>query len=112
MHLSPHDQASVETLGANVDDHGVSRDLRQASPPSALSPDASWLPTLGREQAAPGNRSYNAERRTPPAPDLPAMSDVTQILSAIDQGDAQATEQLLTLVYGEPRQFAGTKMAQ
>ena len=27
------------------------------------------------------------------------MSDVTQILSAIDQGDAQATEQFLPLVY-------------
>ena len=29
------------------------------------------------------------------------MSEVTRILSAIDQGDAQAAEQLLPLVYDE-----------
>ena len=40
------------------------------------------------------------------------MSDVTQILSAIEQGDAQATEQLLPLVYQELRRLAAQKMAQ
>ncbi len=40
------------------------------------------------------------------------MSDVTQILSAIEQGDAQATEQLLPLVYEELRRLAAQKMAQ
>ena len=34
------------------------------------------------------------------------MSDVTQILSAIEQGDPQATEQLLPLVYEELRRLA------
>src|SRR5271169_2495888 len=40
------------------------------------------------------------------------MSDVTRILSAIDQGDAQAAEQLLPLVYEELRRLAAKKMAQ
>ena len=40
------------------------------------------------------------------------MSDVTRILSAIEQGDAQASEQLLPLVYEELRRLAAQKMAQ
>jgi len=40
------------------------------------------------------------------------MSDVTRILSAIEQGDPQASEQLLPLVYAELRRLAGQKMAQ
>jgi RNA polymerase sigma factor (TIGR02999 family) len=40
------------------------------------------------------------------------MSDVTRLLSAIDQGDPRAAEQLLPLVYGELRRLAATKMAR
>jgi RNA polymerase sigma factor (TIGR02999 family) len=40
------------------------------------------------------------------------MSDVTRILSAIEQGDRQASEQLLPLVYEELRRLAAQKMAQ
>jgi RNA polymerase sigma factor (TIGR02999 family) len=40
------------------------------------------------------------------------MSEVTRILSAIDQGDPQAAEQLLPLVYDELRKLAAQKMAQ
>ncbi len=40
------------------------------------------------------------------------MSDVTQILSAIEQGDPQTAEQLLPLVYEELRRLATQKMAQ
>ena len=40
------------------------------------------------------------------------MSDVTRILSAIDQGDPAAAEQLLPLVYEELRRLAAAKMAQ
>src|SRR5437763_1078969 len=40
------------------------------------------------------------------------MSDVTQILEAIDQGDPQAAGQLLPLVYGELRRLASHKLAQ
>jgi RNA polymerase sigma factor (TIGR02999 family) len=44
----------------------------------------------------------------------PAAStgDVTSILSAIEQGDGQAAERLLPLVYGELRKLAASKMAQ
>src|SRR3954449_1712510 len=40
------------------------------------------------------------------------MSDVTRILSAIEQGDPSAAEQLLPLVYDELRRLAADKMAQ
>jgi RNA polymerase sigma factor (TIGR02999 family) len=40
------------------------------------------------------------------------MNDVTRILSAIEQGDSQATEQLLPLVYDELRKLAAQKLAQ
>src|SRR6516165_1726996 len=39
------------------------------------------------------------------------MSDVTRILSAIEQGDRRAAEQLLPLVYDELRKLAAGKMA-
>ena len=40
------------------------------------------------------------------------MSEVTQILAAIEQGDGAAAEQLLPLVYGELRKLAARKMAR
>jgi RNA polymerase sigma factor (TIGR02999 family) len=40
------------------------------------------------------------------------MSEVTQILNAIDQGDPQAAEQLLPLVYEELRKLAAQKLSQ
>jgi RNA polymerase sigma factor (TIGR02999 family) len=40
------------------------------------------------------------------------MSDVTRILSQIEQGDGKAAEQLLPLVYEELRNLAAQKMAQ
>ena len=40
------------------------------------------------------------------------MSDVTRILSAIEQGDPHAADQLLPLVYDELRRLAAVKMAQ
>src|SRR5262245_21168688 len=39
------------------------------------------------------------------------MSEVTRILSAIDQGDPRAAEQLLPLVYDELRRLAAQKLA-
>lgn len=39
------------------------------------------------------------------------MNDVTRILSAIEQGDSQAAEQLLPMVYDELRRLATAKMA-
>src|SRR6516225_2095299 len=40
------------------------------------------------------------------------MNEVTRILSAIEQGDPQAAEQLLPLVYDELRQLAAHRLAQ
>jgi len=40
------------------------------------------------------------------------MSQVTRILSAIEQGDPAAAEQLLPLVYDELRKLAGAKLVQ
>ena len=40
------------------------------------------------------------------------MGDVTRILTAIEQGDPQAADRLLPLVYEELRKLAAQKMAQ
>ena len=40
------------------------------------------------------------------------MSDVTQTLSRLEDGDPHAAEQLLPLVYDELRKLAAEKMAQ
>jgi RNA polymerase sigma factor (TIGR02999 family) len=40
------------------------------------------------------------------------MSDVTRILTAIEQGDPKAAEKLLPLVYGELRKLAAQRIAQ
>jgi len=40
------------------------------------------------------------------------MSDVTQILERVEQGDGKAAEELLPLVYEELRRLAAAKMAQ
>ncbi len=40
------------------------------------------------------------------------MSDVTQLLQAIDTGELKAVDQLLPLVYEELRKLAAARMAQ
>jgi RNA polymerase sigma factor (TIGR02999 family) len=40
------------------------------------------------------------------------MSDITRILSAVEQGDPHASEQLLPLVYEELRKLAAQRLAQ
>src|SRR5262245_9781766 len=40
------------------------------------------------------------------------MNDVTRVLSAIEQGDPHAAEQLLPLVYDELRKLAAQRLAQ
>src|SRR6202158_2869195 len=56
---------------------------------------------LGRD-VAPGPSSLQV---TP-------MSEMTRILSAIEQGDPHAAEELLPLVYDELRKLAAQKLAQ
>src|SRR5262245_21585772 len=48
----------------------------------------------------------------PSRPGVPPMSEVTRILSAIEQGDPHAAVQLLPLVYDELRKLAASKLAQ
>jgi RNA polymerase sigma factor (TIGR02999 family) len=43
---------------------------------------------------------------------MPPMTDVTRILTAIEEGDSQAAAQLLPLVYDELRKLAAQKLAQ
>ena len=43
---------------------------------------------------------------------VPPMNDVTRILSALDQGDPHAADQLLPLVYEELRRLAAHRLAQ
>jgi hypothetical protein len=40
------------------------------------------------------------------------MHEVTRILNAVDQGDPQAAEQLLPLVYDELRKLAAQKLVE
>src|SRR6516165_7735307 len=49
---------------------------------------------------------------TPAALILDLMADITHILSAIEQGDPSAAEQLLPLVYEELRKLAAQRLAQ
>jgi RNA polymerase sigma factor (TIGR02999 family) len=46
------------------------------------------------------------------SPSVLPMSEVSDVLSAIDQGDPHAAEQLLPLVYQELRRLAAAKLAQ
>ena len=57
----------------------------------------------------PQDRAGDEPDRTAPAR---ATGDVTLILSRIEQGEPQAAEQLLPLVYEELRKLAAAKMAQ
>src|SRR5216684_5407428 len=43
---------------------------------------------------------------------VPLMNEVTRVLSAIEQGDPHAAEQLLPLVYQELRKLAAQKLTQ
>jgi RNA polymerase sigma factor (TIGR02999 family) len=61
-------------------------------------------------------RTTPLESRSATPPGRPweavSMNDVTRILSAIEQGDPKAAEQLLPLVYEELRRLAARKLAQ
>lgn len=57
-------------------------------------------------------RLYSARDSTRHHPKPNHMSDVTEVLSAIERGDPHAAEQLLPLVYEELRNLAAQKMSQ
>src|SRR5262245_60362702 len=73
-------------------------------------PESPWLlraitPKRARLRPPP------SETSRPPRGRLPRMTDVTRILSAIEQGDPHAAEQLLALVYDELRTLAAERLA-
>ena len=43
---------------------------------------------------------------------LDRVSDITQVLKAIEAGDSSAAAKLLPLVYGELRQLAAARLAE
>ena len=62
---------------------------------------------------APGHGRVTSDgARAGAAGRVAPMNDVTRILSAIEQGDPQAAEQLLPLVYDELRKLAAQRLAQ
>ena len=65
----------------------------------------------GNELSASAPAIIRAEFIKPTAP-ADSMSDVIRILSAIEQGDPHATEQLMPLVYEELRKLAAQRLAQ
>src|SRR5262249_51225072 len=67
---------------------------------------------LGNVRSRPAPTLRAGWMRASLAAILTGMSDVTCILSAIEQGDPHAASQLLPLVYDELRQLAAQKLAQ
>src|SRR5215475_2574752 len=63
---------------------------------------------MSPELAQAVHRSGSTERVCIEAP---SMSEVTRILSAVEQGDPQAASQLLLLVYDELRKLAAHRLA-
>jgi RNA polymerase sigma factor (TIGR02999 family) len=75
--------------------------------------DSYQVRALGREKklnllGLPSRLFTTASRLFPVTP----MNDLTCILSAIEQGDPHAAEQLLPLVYDELRRLAAARLAQ
>src|SRR5262245_64932958 len=82
---------------------------------SACRTSARWTLRLARRSRRPKRpnlRPPPSETSRAPRGRLPSMTDVTRILSAIDQGDPSAAEQLLPLVYEELHKLAAERMAQ
>src|SRR5262245_60413888 len=71
-------------------------------------PSALGLPAGGGRD---GCRLYSG-KTNPHSSSAPAMTEVTRILYAIEQGDPHAVEQLLPLLYDELRKLASAKLAQ
>ena len=85
---------------------------RPGSTRSQLKERDAWVSQMSRnlnvQEAKAAFRHHSLSSKVSGA----EMSDVTQILSAIEQGDPRASEQLLPLVYEELRRLAAQKMAQ
>src|SRR5437899_9266059 len=69
-------------------------------------------PSGGAKVPGPASEAGRGRPAETFALSVPPMSEVTRILSAIEQGDPSAADQLLPLVYDQLRQLATRKMAQ
>jgi hypothetical protein len=67
---------------------------------------------MGEAMGARKSRSRDIEAISTPRGYNADMSDVTKILTAIEDGDSQAAEDLLPLVYQELRKLASAKLAK
>jgi RNA polymerase sigma factor (TIGR02999 family) len=63
-------------------------------------------------RSRPANQGTRALHSHSSSGKLDLMTEVTQVLDAIARGDAQASEQLLPLIYQELRRLAASMMAQ
>src|SRR5439155_3689558 len=82
---------------------------RSVNQPSRVSrKNAAWTPVAG---SAPLRLVYSGQPKHFPTT-VPAMSEVTRILSAIEQGQPHAAEELLPLVYDELRKLAAQRLAE
>src|SRR5262249_9007620 len=70
-----------------------------------------WLPHLTTRCPLRFDRPPGETSRVPRGK-LSGMSEVTRILSAIEQGDPNAAAELLPLVYDELRKLAAARMAE
>src|SRR5918912_1010621 len=68
--------------------------------------------TRGHQACGAGSRSRPASTRSVHPDPSVAMTEVTRILSALEQGDPHAAERLLPLVYDELRKLAAQKLAR
>src|SRR5262249_22024817 len=75
------------------------------------SPGPFALPAAPRYIDEIGKFPAEGQRRVE-SPPVATMSALTRILAAVEQGDPQAAEQLLPLVYDELRKLAAQRLAQ
>jgi len=76
-----------------------------------------WFVCPSREKFCKGIVKVSIENHFSPSQPISAaynlrVSDVTQILERVEQGDGKAAEELLPLVYEELRKLAAARMAQ
>src|SRR5256885_2255868 len=86
------------------------RGVRRA--PCALGATGVMLSPRVRNDSERGSTTAKAWHASRCRSRIRAMNEVSQILSAIEQGDPSAAGQLLPLVYNELRKLAAQKLAQ
>src|SRR5262245_30691879 len=97
-----------ETTSAEINRHcasGQASSIFGASSQVGVAPEPPAVAAARDKLYTPANPTLNSNAE-------PLMTEVTRILSAIEEGDPHAAEQLLPLVYDELRHLAPAKLAQ